>query len=299
MTALSLPTGSNSTGPDAQRIAATLVRFQDVFEHAAACGVGPQVRRFVYLVAAAGLEVEKEEVVDALVAHHRGADQEILRMWWYSRSRCNFLVGPGFSELYGAGAVDVVPRGKVLRKMDVTETDQYLDDLEAAFDMLSLDDTPNLHNQRGILDGPSSVGPASSRSKLEGDIEEFPVPTSGSGFREAEAEPGEGNVSDAMMAVLYSVMSFLWIGFVLYEIERGVGGPGSTLADIRAGTVILGVFYLVVPVWVLIHSLRVRRAIRRSGSDQGIELARGAMILGMLAIALAVVLTVAELIRDS
>ena len=102
-----------------------------------------------------------------------------------------------------------------------------------------------------------------------------------------------------MMAVLYSVMSFLWIGFVLYEIERGVGGPGSTLADVRAGAVILGVFYLVVPVWVLIHSLRVRRAIRRSGSDQGIELARGAMILGMLAIALAVVLTLAELIRDS
>ena len=453
---MSLPTGSNSMGPDARRVAATLLRFQDVFEQAAACGVGPQVRRFVYLAAAAGLELEKVDLSDSLAIRHGGADQEILLMWWYSRSRCNFLVGPGFSELYGAEAVGVLPRAKVLRKMNVTETDQYLDSLEAVFGVLPLDDTPNLHNHRGILDGPSSVGPASSRSKLDGDIEEFPVPTSRSGFRnaipqdpilsaeeiaaasgvltpafedanmcgvelqvrrfaeltvaadldvcwveelrlltansrrtsqalfllrwnpdgqvtghfgieenptgrasaradavekafglrytkdvstlpeldypatmstaevnrstdsfldwletflathalpskqaEVEAESEGGNVSDARMAVLYSVMSFLWIGLIWYSIVWASGELGSTLGDVRAEVVMLGVFYLVVPAGVLIHSLRVRRAIRRSGSDQGIELARGAMILGMLAIALAVMLTLAELIRDS
>jgi len=442
-------------GPDARRVAATLIRFEDVFEQAAACGVGPQVRRFVYLAAAAGLEVEKVDLSDSLAIRHSGTDQEILLMWWYSRSRCNFLVGSGLSELYGAEAVDALPRAKVLRKMDVPETDRYLDGLEAVFGVLSLEDPPDLRDDRGILDSSSPVGATSSPSKLGGDIEEFPAPTSGSGSHntipqdpmvsaeevaaalgalapafedatmcgvepqarrfaeltvaadldvkwveelrlltanwrktgqalflmrwnsdgqvtghlgieekqtkhgpsrvnavekafglryskqagtlpemdytatmgtaevnrstdsfldwletflathavpsrqtEAKAESEEDNFTDAMMAVLYSVMSLLWIGLIWYSIVWASGGLGSTLGNVQAEVLLLGVFYLVVPVGVLLHSLKVRRSIRRTGSDQGIELVRGAIILSLLAIVLAVVLTVAEFIRN-
>jgi hypothetical protein len=66
--------------------------------------------------------------------------------------------------------------------MDVPETDRYLDGLEAVFGVLSLEDPLDLHDDRGILDSSSSVATASSPSKLRGDIEEFPVPTSRSGF---------------------------------------------------------------------------------------------------------------------
>jgi hypothetical protein len=116
---------------------------------------------------------------------------------------------------------------------------------------------------------------------------------------EARAEPEEDNSTDAMMAAMYSTMSFLWIGLIWYSVVWTSGGLGSTLGNVQAEVLLLGVFYLVVPVGVLIHGLKVRRTIRRSGSDQGIELARGAVILGELAIVLALVLTVAELIRNS
>ena len=454
MTASSIPTGSNSMGPDARRVAATLVRFEDVFESASACGVGPQVRRFVYLAAVAGLEVEKVDLSESLAVRDTAKDQELLHMWWYKRSRCGFLVSPGLSELYGAEAVHALPRTKALRKMDVAETDQYLDGLEAVFGVQHLEDKPGPVEHQATTDPSPSFGDTAGRSMPRPDREEFAVPASGFrdaapsvpiltveelaaalgtlapafedatscgvepqarrfaeltvaenldvkwveefrmltanwrrtgqalfllrwnldgqvtghlgieekqtrhgdirvdpvekafGLRytkeagtlpemdypptmstdeinrytdsfldwldtflgthavpsrqaEAVAESEEDNSTDATMAVLYSVMSLLWIGLIWYSVVWAPGGLGSTLGDVQAEVALLGVFYLVVPVWVLIYGLKVRRAFRKSGSDQGAEAARWAVILAVLAIALALVLTVAELIRNS
>jgi hypothetical protein len=428
MTGSSIPTGSNSMGPDAQRIVAALVRFEDVFKQAAVCGVEPQVRRFVYLSAAAGLDVEKVDLSDSLAVRDSGTEQAVLHMWWYKRSRCGFLVSPGLSELYGAEAVQALPKVKVLRKMDVAETDLFLDGLEAVLGVRSPGDAPDHVGYSGTVEGPHSPGDASSHTKPRSDPVEFatldpafedatvcgvgpqarrfagltvaadldvrwveelrvlraswrktgqtlfllrwnpdgrvtghlgteekqtrhgdirvdPVEKA-FGLRytkeagtlpgmdypstmstaeinrytdsfldwletflashavpsreaEAKAESEEDRFTDAMMAAMYSTMSFLWIGLIWYSLVRSKDGFGSTLGNAQAEVLLLGVFYLVVPVGVLIHGLKVRRTIRRSGSDQGIELARGAVILGELAILLAVVLTVAELIRTS
>jgi hypothetical protein len=116
---------------------------------------------------------------------------------------------------------------------------------------------------------------------------------------EARAESEEDNSTDAMMAAMYSTMSPLWIGLIWYSLVWSKDGFGSTFGNVQAEVLLLGAFYLVVPVGVLIHGLRVRRAFRKSGSDQGIELVRGAVIVAVLAIILALVLTVAELIRNS
>ena len=440
---------SYSMSIDEQAVAAILIRFEHVFEMATERGAGPQVRRFVYLTAAAGLEVEKVESSSSLTARRPDTGGELLTMWWYSRSRCNFLVGPGLSEIHGAEAVHALPKTKVLRKMDMAETDRFLDSLESLFDVRSPGDAPDNGEHRETVD-------ASSRAKPLSDIGKFPVPAPRSGFHrsvpggsdvsreelaaalgvlspafrdaamcgveaqaerfvkltvaadlevrwveelrvlsanwrktgqalfllkwnaegqvtghlgieekrsrneyvrvdlfekafglrytkdagtlpemdypstmssveinrytdsfldwletflatyavpsrqaEAMAEPEEDNSTDAMMAVLYSVMSFLWIGLIWFSVVWTSGGLGSTTGDVQAEVVLLGVFYLVVPVGVLIHSLKVRRAIRRSGSHQGTDTARGAVILAVLAIALALVLTVAELIRNS
>jgi hypothetical protein len=449
VTASSFPTGSNSMGPDAQRVAATLVRFEDVIEQAAACGVGPQVRRFVYITAAAGLEIEKVELSDSLTARQRDTGRILLYMWWYSRSRCNFLVEPDLADLRGAEAFGALPKVKALRKMDVAKTDLFLDGLEALFVVCTPGDAPDHVELTEIVDASNSVIPPSVSR-------EFSVPTPGSGFnnsipggsavsmeelttalgaltpafedaaacgvelqakrfaeltaaadlhvrwveelrvlraswrktgqtlfllrwnaegqvtghlgveeqgdpsradpvdpvekafglrytkeagtlpevdypftmstaevnrytdsfldwletflashtvpsREAEvkAETEEDNSTNASMAIVYSAMSFLWIGLIWFSIVWSKGGLGSTLGDVRAEVVLLGVFYLVVPVGVLIHGLNVRRTIRRSGSAQGAEMARWAVLLGALAIAVALVLTLAELIRST
>jgi hypothetical protein len=449
MTGSSIPTGSNPMGPDTQRVAAALVRFEDVFEQAAVCGAGPQVRRLVYLAALAGLEVEKVDRSDSLAVCDSGTDQAVLHMWWYKRSRCGFLVSPGLSELYGAEPVQALPKVKVLRKMDVTETDLFLDGLEALLGVRSPGDASDQGERHETVDASNSAEPLSY-------IGEFPVPTPGSGFHdsvpgdsdvsmeeltaamgaltpafedaavcgvelqakrfteltvsadlevrwvkelrllsaswpktglvlfllkwnpegqvtghlgieeqgtlqgqarvdpvekafglrytkeagtlpemdypptmstaeinrytdsfldwletflashavpsrqaEAKAESEEDRFTDAMMAAMYSTMSFPWIGLIWYSLVWSKDGFGSTLGNAQAEVLLLGVFYLVVPIGVLIHGLKVRRTIRRSGSDQGIELARGAVILAMLAIILALVLTAAELIRNS
>jgi hypothetical protein len=456
MTASSIPTDSDSMGPDAQRVAATLVRLEDVFENAAACGVGPQVRRFVYLAAVAGLEVEKVDLSDSLAVSDSGSDQEVLHIWWYRRSRCGFLVSPGLSELYGAEAVRTLPRAKILRKMDVAETDQYLDGLEAVLGVQHLEDKPGPMAHQRTTDPSPAFEDTAGRSKLRLDKEEIAVSASESGFRgaapsvsslsgeeaaaalgtlapafedaimhgvepqarrfadltvaadlevrwveelrlltadwrrtgqalfflrwnpdgqvtghlgteekqtrhgyvrvdpvekafglrytknagtlpemnylptmstdeinghtdsfldwletflathavpsrqaEARAESEEDNSTDAMMAAIFSTMSFLWIVLIWYSLVWSNDGFGSTLGNVQADVLLLGVFYLVVPVGVLIYGLKVRRAIRRSGNNQGIELARGAITLAGLAILLALVLTVAEFIRNS
>jgi len=442
MAASSFPAGSNSMGPDGQRVAATLLRFQDVFEKAATCGVGPQVRRFVYLSAAAGLEVEKVELSDSLTARRRDNGGDLLTMWWYSRSRCNFVVGLGMSELFGAEAVHALPKTKVLRKMDVAETELFLNSLEALFDVRAPGDAPDQGEYKDPVD-------TSSRPKPLSDIGEFPVPAPGSGFNrsvptssavsveeltaalgvltpafqdaamcgvevqarrfaeltvaadlevrwveelrvlsaswrktsqalfllkwnpegqvtgylgtedlgplrgqvrldpvemafglrytkdagtlpeidypstmstveinrytdafldwletflsshaipsrqaEAKAQTEEDSSTDAMMAVTYSVMSFLWIGLIWFSVVWTIGI--HELFEV----VMLGVFYLVVPVWTLVHGMKVRRSIRKSGSDQGDEGARWAVILAVLAILLALALTLAEFIRS-
>jgi hypothetical protein len=161
MTASPIPTGSSSMGPDAQRVAATLVRFEDVIEQAAACGVGPQVRRFVYITAAAGLEIEKVELSDSLTARRRDTGRILLYMWWYSRSRCNFLVEPDLADLCGAEAFGALPKVKVLRKMDVTETDLFLDGLEVLFGVCTPGDSPDHVELTEIVEASKSVTPPS------------------------------------------------------------------------------------------------------------------------------------------
>lgn len=447
---------SSSSDPDEGWVMETLLGFDDVFELAAKRGVSQQVRRFVYLVTAAGLEVGRQELKNSLIVLERDTDRPVLYMWWYSRSRCNFMVDQGLSELYGAEGVDDLPKAKTLHKMDVVETDLYLDGLEALFDVRPFEEIRDHGTHSGVIDPSPSHGDASSVAERGGDIDDREVPTPKPGFlrsspsdpilsteeladalgaltpafedaavcgvepqarrfaeltvaadlevrwtaelraltaswrrtgqvlflmrwnsdgqvtirrgfeeqearngyarvdlvekafglrytkeagtlpemdyapalsteeinrhtdsfldwletflathtvpsrqADAKAESEVANSGDATMAVLYSVMSFLWIGLIWYSIVLTPGGLGSTLGAVRAEAALLGVFYLVVPVGVLIRSLKVRRAIRRSGSDRGIESARAAIILSLLAIVLAVVLTVAELIRST
>ena len=243
------------------------------------CGVEAQAERFVKLTVAADLEVRWVEELRVLSANWRKTGQALFLLKWNAEGQVTGHLG----------IEEKRSRNEYVR----------VDLFEKAFGLRYTKDAGTLPE----MDYPSTMSSVeinrytdSFLDWLETFLATYAVP---SRQAEAMAESEEDNSTDAMMAVLYSVMSFLWIGLIWFSVVWTSGGLGSTTGDVQAEVVLLGVFYLVVPVGVLIHSLKVRRAIRRSGSHQGTDTARGAVILAVLAIALALVLTVAELIRNS
>ncbi len=120
----------------------------------------PQVERFARLTLTAGLEIEWVSPMRQFAAIWPGTEERVFTMWWYSKSRFSVavaLVG-AFGE-DGDSALMALPRTKILRKMDVVETDRFLDALEVFLVAHPLRESPDHSKVTEIVDASQESTP--------------------------------------------------------------------------------------------------------------------------------------------
>jgi hypothetical protein len=150
----------DTTSDDAGRLE-ELQSLEEAYADAAECGGEPQVRRFVRLVVAAGLEVERFENRRQLVAMWPGTIRHVSEIHWFPKSR--FRLFAGRTGAFGADEdepLGALPQAKVVRKMDVVEADRFLDALQTLLLSHDLERTPD--NTRLIEDLEAPIPPRRS-----------------------------------------------------------------------------------------------------------------------------------------
>lgn len=135
-------------------LTAALQALTGAFEDAVERDCEPQVERFARLTLTAGLEIEWVSPMHQFAAIWPGTEERVFTMLWYSRSR--FSVSVAHVDAFGVfgedgyRALTALPKTKTVRKMDIVETDRFLDALEVFLAAHPLKESPD-HSKAGEI----------------------------------------------------------------------------------------------------------------------------------------------------